>query len=226
MTGLVSPMRTMRGLPGRQGSGRGGAARAYPDGVPLTGSNYIWAPDANPLDITGDLEIVIKVAPTSWTASEQVLVAKEQSTSTRTFRFAFTTASKPYLAFSIDGSTPITALSANAVAFSAAETAWLKVTRASATGSVVFSTATNQASEPSSWTPLSTVASTSGALFSGSSILEVGARSGGTVQRLTGNVFRVIVRNGIGGSTVADFDSQLSGRTGYTDAFGNVWTIT
>ena len=50
--------------------------------------------------------------------------------------------------------------------------------------------------------------------------------NGGTVQRLTGNVFRVIVRNGIGGSTVADFDSQLSGRTGYTDAFGNVWTIT
>lgn len=44
-------------------------------------------------------------------------------------------------------------------------------------------------------------------------------------ERLTGRVGRCIIRSGFAGTTVADFDSLLSGPTGYTDAYGNVWTV-
>ena len=42
---------------------------------------------------------------------------------------------------------------------------------------------------------------------------------------MTGQVGRCIVRSGFAGTVVADFDSSLAGPTGYTDAYGNVWTI-
>ena len=44
-------------------------------------------------------------------------------------------------------------------------------------------------------------------------------------ERMTGQVGRCIVRSGFAGTVVADFDSSLAGPTGYTDAYGNVWTI-
>lgn len=34
-----------------------------------------------------------------------------------------------------------------------------------------------------------------------------------------------IVRSGFDGTVVADFNSELAGPTGYTDAYGNAWAI-
>lgn len=52
-----------------------------------------------------------------------------------------------------------------------------------------------------------------------------GTFGSGTLERMTGQVGRCIVRSGFAGTVVADFDSSLAGPTGYTDAYGNVWTI-
>ena len=38
-------------------------------------------------------------------------------------------------------------------------------------------------------------------------------------------VARCIVRSGFDGTVVADFNSELAGPTGYTDAYGNAWAI-
>jgi hypothetical protein len=80
------------------------------------------------------------------------------------------------------------------------------------------------------WKPLGapqTGAGTSTIFNSLTAPLEVGAFSGGQLDRWAGAVAAVQVRNLIGGTVVADpdFAGQPSGTTSFTDAPGRVWTV-
>lgn len=212
-------------IPARRG---GGAAVAYPDGVPLSGSvgNYITCPDAAALDITGDLELVAYIAPTSWAnGSTQAVIAKVASGTQRSYYLDLTGTGLPALNLSANGSAATTTNSSAAVGFSAAQAGWLKSTWRQSDGRLQFFTAAAQDAEPGSWAQLGTDRTLSVAsIWAGTSAIEIGSRFGGTLN-LAGKVYRAIIRNGIDGTTVADFNSQLSGRTGYTDAYGRAWTI-
>ena len=207
--------------------------------LPGLASNYASRPDDPVLDITGDIEIVMRVAPDSWSpTAEQYLVAKYfTTTSQRSFALSMTATGRLAFRNSVDGINAIYRESAIS-GFTAGTAYWIKVTLDVDTGSntnlTTFSYAFDQTTEPSSWTTLSSTTTTSPvttttSIHSGSAALEVGSITSG-VNSLAGKVYRAIVRNGIGGTTVfdADFTTGIASgaQTTFTESSANAATVT
>ena len=225
-----------------------GADSNDPAWLPHTGTNYLYlpgvagnyasTPDVPVLDITGDIEIVVRVGADSWTpTAEQYVVAKYfTTTSQRSFALSITPTGRLALRNSTDG---INAIYRESVAHGLTATSyWFKVTLDVDTGSntnlATFSYAADQATEPTSWTTISSTTTTSPtstttSIFSSSAALEMGSMTSGT-NALAGKVYRAIVRNGIGGPTVfdADFTTGITsgGQTTFTESSANAATVT
>jgi hypothetical protein len=202
-----------------------GTPSAY---LPGASGNYVSCPDAVAIRVTGDIEIVARVALDDWTPSvEMTVLAREQAAANRSYRLSVLTDGRLNLTMTTDGSTLSNATSSLAGPWADNTTYWMKVTRRQSDGRVQHFYASDQAIEPTGWTQLGTdlTLSSGAAIHSGTSQLEVGSRLAGVTQPLAGRVDRAIVRSGIGGTTVADFDAALCGQSGYTDSVGNVWTV-
>lgn len=64
------------------------------------------------------------------------------------------------------------------------------------------------------------------AIFASTANLTLGSFNNGSGDPMSGRLYRVIVRNGIGGTVVADFNAATAaGRSSYDDAYGNTWLI-
>ena len=203
----------------------GGAAMAYPNGVPLTGAagSYIRCPDAAELDLTGDLDVVCRLSAADWTPAARRFVAAKWGSSSITWAFTLEPAGTVALFLSTNGTAAASTLTSDdPTGFTDGTVGWLRFTRAQAAGTVRFFKAADQAAVPSSWTQLGAdETGTTSALHVGTSPVSFGATGSGG-SGIAGSFYRLIVA---GAATVADFNSELSGPTGYTDAYGNVWTI-
>jgi len=232
----ASPFRTQFRSSAMRPSGRGGGrALAYPDGVPLTGASgsYIRCPDSAALSFSNDIEVVMLVKPTDWSAvANQTLCGKYVATGNqRSWRMYSSTTGSIVTSASVDG-TAVTSVSVvPSVALTDNTWTWLRIRLDLTNGSNSVATLETAAdvgfnAEPSSWTANGTSTGTVVAsVFDSSAPLELGAFSAGTSERLTGRVRRFVLRSGFGGSVVADFNSELSGQSGYSDAYGNTWVI-
>ena len=231
MTGLVSPMRTMRGLPGRQGSGRGTITRAYPNGVPLTGlsGSYISTADKAGLAIAADLELEADVSLTDWTpSSAMTFIAQWRAVAGgRSYSFRVFTSGILQLLYSLDGATTVTASSTVAPPVADGTRLGVKVTLAVDNGASGRDVKFWTSSDLASWSQLgSTVTVATPATLNNSAVaLTIGARDLGATEPLAGRVYLAIVRSGIGGTVVANFDASVSGASGSTDAYGKVLAI-
>jgi hypothetical protein len=134
------------------------------------------------------------------------------------------------LTLSADGTAQSTAaVSSAAVSFTVGQVGWVRATWRASDGRVQFFTAADSATYPSSWTQLGTDQTGHvGAIFDSAVSLEVGSRWIGTSMLLTGTVYRAIVKNGIGGTTVfdADFDAQAPETTSFAESSSNAATVT
>lgn len=195
--------------------------------LPGTSGNYVSTPDTASLDITGDIEIVVRVALTDWTpASYGVFVCKNFTS----YEFRIRDNSFGHLesefnsggkAFRADAATGI----------SDGATAWAKMTvdvdNGAAGATCRFYVAADSVAEPTSWSQVGTDRVSAGTftITPNASQLGIGARHDGSLA-MTGRIYRAIVRNGIGGTTVADFNPNLwvSGST-FTSTDGRVYTL-
>ena len=196
--------------------------------LPGVTGNYVSCPDAAPLDITGDLEIVARVAMSDWTPGyNQSFVAKWNTGGNQACALqCAATTGRLRLYLSTTGSDLPLAESTVAPTVSDGSALWVKATFRLSDRRTQFFTAPDQAAEPTTWTQLgSDVTHAATSIWAGSAAIEIGTVNVGSSSALTGEVYRAIVRNGIGGTTVADFDASLCGQSGYTDAQGNPWTV-
>lgn len=207
-----------------------------PPGLALDGASgaYASTPDAASLDITGDLDLRVEAARSDgWDPpSRQSLVSKfVTGTNQRSYRLAITDAGRLQLVWSTTGLAGGVASASSTVAITAPSSGRLAV-RATidvddgASGRIVrFYTAPTIAGP---WTPLGDpVTGVSTSIFAGTATLEVGSISAGTGERWTGSIVAVQVRNGIGGTAVANptFAGQTPGTSSFADAAGNTWTV-
>jgi hypothetical protein len=203
--------------------------------------NYALTPDAPALNITGDMEIVVRVALADWTAAtSQGFVAKFDGPTgagrayvLRTF--AATAGTIEFLWFDSGTATFRSFVSDAPVPFSADGAGWLRFTfdadngAAGCTGR--FFVANDQATEPTSWTQLGTdrVLATTATISTGSFPVVMGSDSTG-VRAITGKFYRAIIRNGIGGTVVfdADFTTGITSgsQTTFTESSSNAATVT
>jgi hypothetical protein len=189
--------------------------------------NYMSVADNPPLDVTGDIDIQVKVAMDDWTpASTQTLINKATAVSTQfSYQFNLGTTGGLQIFASLDGINLITATSV-ATGFSDGSTGWVRFTRASSNGDVKFFTS----SDGTTWTQLGTTQSTTaGSLYAGTAIVEIGSRYVGTSNNAKTKVFRAIIKNGIDGTIVLDADASvitLPSQTTFVDRSSNAYTVT
>ena len=202
--------------------------------LPGPNSNYASTPSAAPLDVTGDLEVVLRVASDDWTpATQYVLISKRSATNlswqlslitTGVIQFSFNNGTVNLFADSaMTAGTPLT----DGTAY------WIRFRRVASTGAVTLESAPDQPTEPSSYTQTWTSSGTrtAGAMAAQAVELAVGASRGGIVSDCAqAKFYRAIVRNGIGGTTVfdANFTTGITsgGQTTFTESSANAATVT
>ena len=212
--------------------------------LPWTGENYVYlpgvagnyanAPHNDAYNITGDIELVARVALDSWFPSTaNVLIASVQSDPNRRFRWTVQpTSGQTFLELWPTGSAASAVSRGSALSAPiAGATYWLKATLSASTGQVRFYQAPDSTSEPSSWVELATptaIGVTS--IASVTAPMEVGGAFSGTSNNGAGKFYRAIVRDGIGGTTVfdANFTTGITSgaQTTFTESSSNAATVT
>jgi len=198
----------------------------------LAGAGRATTPDANPLDITGDIDIRIDATRTWTTAAD--LAAKYAITSDqRSWAFVANFDGTLSYVWSPNG----TAASRIAVTSTAqlpvpltgrlAVRVTHDVNNGASGNTVTFWHAPTIAGP---WTQLGAPIVTSGttSIHSGTAMLEVGDTDGLVTPGIVGQVHAFELRGGIGGTIVAnpDFTAQTVGATSFTDGAGRLWTTT
>lgn len=190
--------------------------------LPGTSGNYARTPTSAALNITGDIELVVRVSLDDWTPSaSKAFIGKGFGNS---YNFGLTSTGQLSFTVNVGGSIVFANLAFSAPADGT--TLWLKVTRDATAGTVTFYQATDQASEPGSWTTLGTAATTAGNLTTTAQPLGIGAAGAGYLP-MAGMMYRAIVRDGIGGTVAfdADFAAEEAGTTSFTEDSVNAATV-
>lgn len=205
---------------------------AYALDLPGTTGHYASTPDTAALDVTGDIDIRVKVAMDDWTpASSPALVAKWlDSGNNRSFYLRLLSTGVLSLIWDQlgDFSQNRSANSTVAVGATDGTVKWVRATLDVNDGAgnrvIKFYTSDDGAV----WTQLGTTVTVAGTtmIYAGTAQLVVGGTQNGASQNFAGIVHYAEVRNGIDGTVVAspNFD-QPTGTTTFTDDQGLPWTI-
>jgi hypothetical protein len=191
-----------------------------------TSGNYASTPDAASLDIVGDIDLRVRVAMTDWTpAAESTLIAKYTATGDqRSYALAVTATGALILRWSEDGIAEKSETSSAVNTFTNGSTHWVRATldvdNGAADATVTFYTS----EDGSTWTALGAAQlnGSTTSIFASTAVLELGSQTAGTVNLLTGKIFRAQVLSGIGGTAVA---SPIASTTSITDATPLTWTV-
>jgi len=209
-----------------------------------TGTNYLYlpgasgstvsTPDSAALDITGDIEVVLRVSPDSWTGTDTRAFIGKSGASDVSWYLNLLGDKRVRFYNSPDGTTLKTHLTSNVLPFSGSDAGWLKVTLdvdngASGSTMTVFY-ADDSVAEPTSWTTLQAITGAgTTSIFAGVSALQIGERGDG-FWFVPGKFYRAIIRNGIGGTVVfdANFTTGITSgaQTTFTESSSNAATVT
>jgi len=190
---------------------------------PGVAGNYLSVPDAAPLNIAGDVEVVARVA-TDWTPpTNYTIVTKDVATggtTVRSWNFRLGTNGALGLLVSVNGTAQIAASSSILPVAADGAARWVKVTRVAASGLCSFYWAPDAPTEPTTWTAAGTSSPGAGNMTNGTQPVLIGARgTGGAVEPFAGRIARVIVRNGIAGTTVLDVSENNAGTMATSTTF-------
>ena len=193
-----------------------------------TSGDYASTPDAASLDITGDIDLRVRVSMDDWTpAAEQTLIAKYTVTGNqRSYALAVTATGALIFRWSEDGTAEKSETSSAVNTFTNGTTHWVRATLDVNNGGGDAAVDFYTSEDGSTWTALGAQqlngATTS--IFASTAVLELGSQTGGTVNRLAGKIFRAEVLSGIGGTSVAAPIASTSSN-GITDATPLTWTV-
>jgi hypothetical protein len=191
--------------------------------------NFASTPHSSALDITGDIDIRVRVALDNWTPTSGTLVSKGFGNCW----WFYLSPTAIYFAPTLSGGNVYpnvtwTSRPANGTAI------WLRVTRVASTGVITFFSAADSADVPSSWTTIGTVTSTAGSILSNSSMyVGIGAavqHPASTFDHIAGKFYRTQILSGIDGTVVfdANFATGITsgGQTTFTESSSNTATVT
>lgn len=200
--------------------------------LPGTTGNYVSAPDAAGLDITGDIDIRCHVALADWTpASAQCFLSKESgSTGGREWKFYIDTSGRLEFQWSTTGASGgfvAQTSSANLSALAANAVKWVRVTLDVDNGSAGYDVKFWTSDDGSSWTQLGVTRTGVGttSIYAGNGNIEVGSYATGTQYLAAGKFYRAQVYNGIAGTLAANADFRMPWASRHSDSVGNTWTL-
>ena len=165
---------------------------------PGAGANSLSTPHAAGQVPTGDAEFVARVSMADWTAPAGIVICKNGS-------YYLVIGVGINLWSTVGGTTTYPGSTAHG--FVNGATGWIKATRVAATGVTSFYSAVDSPTEPTTWTARGSTTGPTGVLSVPNQPLELGTYIG-VNGPMTGRIMRAIIRNGIGGPAVFDFNAQ------------------
>jgi len=222
------------------GTLRTSGAHLTSDGLVLPGvaGNHASVPNAAPLQITGDITLVARVALTDWTpsATQTVLAKWIASGSQRSYNLSVTSAGRLFMQWSEDGiATSTSATSSVAPTVADGDTLWIAANLDVDNGAAGRTTQFWTSADGVTWAQLGTNQTSAGvtSIFSGTAVAEFGAIGLGTTQLLAGTVSVARIYSGSGftaagpsGTLVLDTDFRTApGATSFTAATGQAVTV-
>lgn len=210
--------------------------QVYAD-LPGANGDYFSTPDSVASSITGDMDIQCRAKSDDWSNGNQMfatkfLVAGDQ----RSFLFYIDTNGDLNFGIYTSGTATPTHLYTSSVAvdFANSQIGWVRVTFDADNGSsdsdVTFYVSFDNTNNPEEvvWVQLGAVQNSGSteSIYDSSTSLEIGSNNGGTGSIFNGGIYRVIIKNGIDGETVVDFDPEdrVLGSTFYSGTTGEEWT--
>jgi hypothetical protein len=185
--------------------------------------NYFSTPDAAPVSITGDLEIVMRINASDYTpASAAYLVTKGSVAGNLAYSLLFDPSGTLRFDISVDG-TANSVVYSDAPGFTDGVETWIKVSRVAATGVVTYSKSTDGVTYSQIG---ATKTTTSGSIYDSTAALHLGVNTAGTGNMFTGRILYASVSGTIGGAAAAVFNaSSYTGGTTFTASTGEIWTL-
>ena len=205
--------------------------------LPGASGNYLSVPDESALDITGDIDIRVRVALNDWTPSTiQQLVAKWDTVgNNRSWIFRVNTDATLGFVGSNDGTlsggVPIGFNSGVVTGITDGSVKWVRVTVDVNNGAGGHTGRFYTSNDGSTWTQLGTDQTNAGttSLYAGTATLTVGARANdGSLEPAAGKFYRAQILNGINGTAVLDVDTSVlttTTATSFAAATGQTVTI-
>ena len=197
---------------------------------PGTTDNDFSVPDEAALDITGDIDVRIKVALPDYTNRNEDLVGKWGVALNNSWVFRITSSGTLTFVWSINGSSTTWHTSTAAVPTTDGDTVWLRATLDVDTGASTNEAKFYTSTDGSSWNQLGATVTGSGttSIFSGTAdVLFCDALT--SYNPLTGNVFAAQVYDGIDGTKVLDIDvgtdNSAGSQTSFTATTGQTVTL-
>lgn len=191
----------------------------------VDGDDYASTPDNGSLDITGDLELDIDIAPDDWTPAAAVsMMGKWDSAANRSYLFRRGPGGTISLFLSVDGSTIASQASSVSTGFVDGARHSLKATWRQSDGRVQFFTRT----PGGAWVQLGAdgVIAIASIFSSNAPVVIGGQLSAGVLSNdESGKIYSAVVRDGITEVTNPDFSIQPAGTTEFQDATDKTWTI-
>ena len=184
-----------------------GAATVVDGAVVLNGvaGTNVSTPDSAAADITGDVDIRVRLSATDWTPSVQLPVVTKWTVTgnQRGYALMLNTAGTLALYHSADGIAAVAPTSSNALNFVDGSTHWLRGTRSASTGQVNYYIS----EDGLSWTPVGGGAGTPSAIFNSSANVLIGALDAGVGTPFAGKIYQTEIRNGIDGPVAVSFNA-------------------
>jgi hypothetical protein len=210
-----------------------------------SGANYWWGsgvannfsstPSAAANQITGDIEIIVKMQTNDWTPAVQSTIVskwKDIGGSNYSYLCRLMADGSLRLLTSPDGSNAVNAQSDAVVPFADGDIGYLKFVRDVNNGSGGNSTYFYTSTDGVTYTQLGSTIVNSGttSIYAGSTPLQIGANdTNGAENPLRAKIFRATISNSIGGTPVVDFNpsqyNAATSQTQWTSSTGEVWTI-
>jgi hypothetical protein len=211
----------------------------------LVANSYASTPDAAAIDITGDIDVKVKLSAWNWSQGSalngnerdnrrnRTLAAKwTESTNQRSWRFVLTTGGGLEFFWSSNGSNNNRERCNGVLNLQRYDIKWVRATMDVNNGSGQRVVKFYTSDDGTTWTQLGSTLTSSGtaSLFNSSAPLSVGAINVGAGDPGELRFHEVIVENGYDGAgTVvfdADFSGQPAGTTSFNESSANAATVT
>jgi hypothetical protein len=190
------------------------------------------APDSAATSIVGDLDVRALLACDDWTPSSYEVIASKWLTTgnQRSWRFCNDSTGGLRLEWSADGTAEISKVSTAGMSLTDGAPKWVRVTLDVDNGAAGNDVKFYSSDDGTTWTQLGATVTTAGvtSIFNSTAGTYVGTSQAASRPLSAAKIYYVEVRNGIGGTVVAnpDFTKHAAATTSFADDFSNTWTLT
>lgn len=193
----------------------------------------VTTPHNSSLAITGDIDIMAHCKLPNWGNGAQTFVSKFGVGGQRSWAFAINSAKLLYFWYSPDGTANTTVFANAPLTAANNDTLYVKVqvdvNNGAGGANFLFWTSPDNVT----WTQVGTTVTQAGVIsfFNNTSQqVEIGSRTNGSSDLLVGTIYKVIIRNGINNTIVAnvifpDYEQAPSGALTFTESLGHVWSF-